>query len=166
MLFRPKIWIKSVLSIDKEFLDKHGIKALILDMDNTLSMHKHPEPEKGVMEWLDKMRELGIPMRVVSNNTEKRVAPLAKKLGLPYCYFGCKPLTFGISKAVKLMGVPAKNTAVIGDQIFTDIIAGNLKGTITILVEPFHIEDNCLFRLKRWAESLFFHRDYSKLERK
>lgn len=45
-------------------------------------------------------------MRIVSNNTNKRVAPLAKKLGLPFTANGCKPLTFGISKAIKIMGVP------------------------------------------------------------
>lgn len=72
-------------------------------------------------------------------------------------------LTFGISKAIKAMGVPKQNVAVVGDQIFTDIIAGNLKGAVSVLVEPFHMEDAWTFKLKRKAESLFFHRDYSKL---
>ena len=166
MLFRPQIWINSVLDINKEFLDKYNIKALVLDLDNTLSMHGNPAAENGVPEWLDYIRSLGIPMRVVSNNTNKRVKPLAEKLGLSYCANGCKPLTFGISKAIKMMGVPKKNTAVVGDQIFTDVIAGNLKGAISVLVEPFHLENTWTFRLKRKAEGLFFHRDYSKLERK
>ena len=77
MLFRPQIWINSVLDINKEFLDKYNIKALVLDLDNTLSMHGNPAAENGVPEWLDYMRSLGIPMRVVSNNTNKRVKPLA-----------------------------------------------------------------------------------------
>lgn len=166
MIFKPQIWINSVLDIDKDFLDKYNIKALVLDLDNTLSMHGNPAAESGIPEWLDEMRALGIPMRVVSNNTNKRVKPLAEKLGLEFCANGCKPLTFGISKAIKLMGVPKNNTAVVGDQIFTDIIAGNLGGAISVLVEPFHLEKTWTFRLKRKAENLFFHRDYSKLEKK
>lgn len=166
MLFKPHIWINSVLDIDRDFLIEHGIKALVLDMDNTLSMHGHHEPEQGIMQWLDEMRSLGIKMTVVSNNTNKRVSPLARKLGLQFCANGCKPLTFGITRAIRRMGVPKSCTAVVGDQIFTDIVGGNLKGVTTILVEPFHLENTWTFRLKRRAESLFFKRDYSKLERK
>ena len=77
-----------------------------------------------------------------------------------------QPLTFGISKAIKIMGVPKKQVAVVGDQIFTDVIAGNIKGAVSVLVEPFHMESAWTFKLKRKAESLFFHRDYSKLETK
>lgn len=78
-------------------------------------------------------------MRIVSNNTNKRVAPLAKKLGLPFTANGCKPLTFGISKAIKIMGVPKKQVAVVGDQIFTDVIAGNIK-----------VRCRCLLSLSIW----------------
>ena len=64
------------------------------------------------------------------------------------------------------MGVPKNQVAVVGDQIFTDIIAGNIKGAVSVLVEPFHMESAWTFRLKRKAENLFFHRDYSKLRSK
>lgn len=127
MIFKPQIWINSVLDIDEDFLDKYNIKALVLDLDNTLSMHGNPAAENGIPEWLQHMKNIGVPMRIVSNNTNKRVAPLAKKLGLPFTANGCKPLTFGISKAIKIMGVPKKQVAVVGDQIFTDVIAGNIK---------------------------------------
>lgn len=106
MIFKPQIWINSVLDIDEDFLDKYNIKALVLDLDNTLSMHGNPAAENGIPEWLEHMKNIGVPMRIVSNNTNKRVAPLAKKLGLPFTANGCKPLTFGISKAIKIMGVP------------------------------------------------------------
>lgn len=166
MIFKPQIWINSVLDIDEDFLDKYNIKALVLDLDNTLSMHGNPAAENGIPEWLEHMKNIGVPMRIVSNNTNKRVAPFAKKLGLPFTANGCKPLTFGISKAIKIMGVPKKQVAVVGDQIFTDVIAGNIKGAVSVLVEPFHMESAWTFKLKRKAESLFFHRDYSKLETK
>ena len=112
------------------------------------------------------MRALGIKMRVVSNNTNKRVAPLAAKLGLPFTANGAKPLTFGITRAMKAMNAGKSETLVVGDQIFTDIMAGNLKGVRTVLVEPFHLENTWTFKLKRRLESLVFKRDYSNLELK
>lgn len=166
MLFKPTYWLKSVLSIDEEFLRENGVSALVLDLDNTLSMHGNPAAEEGVTDWLDEMRRLGVKMRIVSNNTQKRVEPLAKKLGLPFTANGAKPLTFGISRAMKAMGSTKKDTLVVGDQIFTDVMAGNFKGVRTVLVEPFHLEKTWTFRLKRRLESAVFHRDYSKLERK
>ncbi len=166
MLFKPKYWLKNVLEIDEAFLRENNIAALVLDLDNTLSMHGNPVPEEGVPEWLDKMRAIGIKMRVVSNNTNKRVAPLAAKLGLPFTANGAKPLPFGIWRAVKAMGVKRRDCVVIGDQIFTDVLAGKISGVRTILVEPFHLEKTWTFRLKRKIESWVFHRDYSKLEMK
>ena len=164
-LFKPKIWIKNVFVINEGFLNRHGIKGLILDLDNTLSMHGSPAAEEGVEEWLSDMRRLGIKMSVVSNNTAKRVTPLANKLGLDFIPFGCKPLTFGISKAVKHLGLPKKNLAVVGDQIFTDVIGGNLSGIMTILVEPFYLESGRVFKMKRRLEGAFFKRDYSRLNK-
>ena len=164
MLFKPTYWLKSVLQIDEDFLESNGVSALVLDMDNTLSMHGNPAAEEGVVEWLDEMRSLGIKMRVVSNNTEKRVAPLAALLGLEYTANGAKPLTFGVTRAMRAMGADKARTLVVGDQIFTDIMAGNLKGVRTVLVEPFHLEKTWTFRLKRRLESVVFHRDYTKLE--
>lgn len=163
MLFKPKYWIKNVLEIDREFLDRYGIDALILDLDNTLSMHGDPAAEEGIPEWLDKMREMKVPMTVVSNNTNKRVAPLARKLGLPFIANGAKPLTIGINRALKFMGTDRKRTAVVGDQIFTDVMGGNFAGMPTILVEPFHTEKNIFFKIKRAAEGVVFRRDPSKM---
>ena len=164
MLFKPTFWLKSVLLIDGEFLKKNNVRALVLDMDNPLSMHDNPAAEDGVMEWLESMRSLGIKMRVVSNNTARRVAPLANMMGLEFTANGAKPLTFGVNRAVKAMGVKKSETLVIGDQIFTDVLAGNFAGIRTVLVEPFHLENKWTFRLKRRIESLVFHRDYTKLE--
>lgn len=164
MLFKPTFWLKNVLMIDENFLYENRVSALVLDMDNTLSMHGDPAAEDGVTEWLDKMRSLGVKMRVVSNNNKKRVEPLADKLGLPFIANGAKPLTFGVNRAVKAMGAKKSETLVIGDQIFTDVMAGNLAGMRTVLVEPFHLEKTWTFRLKRRIESLVFHRNYDDLE--
>ena len=164
MIFKPEFWLRNVLSIDESFLKDNKIEALILDLDNTLSMHGNPMEEEGITDWLAKMNGLGVKMMVVSNNTNRRVSPLAKKLGLSYIANGAKPLTFGINKALKSLGSDKSKTAVVGDQIFTDIMGGNFAGTRTILVEPFHLEKNILFKIKRKAESLVFKRDFSNLK--
>jgi hypothetical protein len=163
MLFKPTIWVKSVLSIDKNLLYKMRVKGLILDLDNTLSMHDNPAAEQGVMEWLAEMRTLGVRLMILSNNTAKRVEPLAAELGIDYIAFGCKPLTGGIHKAVKRLKLPKSQIALVGDQIFTDVMGGNLYFIKTILVEPFYLEDKWTFKLKRRIESVVFNRDFSKL---
>ncbi|MCM1335635.1 MAG: YqeG family HAD IIIA-type phosphatase [Bacteroides sp.] len=163
-IFRPTLWIRNVLAIDAAFLRENGIDALVLDLDNTLSMHGNPAAEEGVTEWLAEMRALGVPMMVVSNNSARRVAPLAKKLGLAFISSGTKPLPFGIKRAIRRLGVAPARTAVVGDQIFTDVMGGNFAGTKTILVEPFHLEKGILFKLKRAAEGFVFRRDFSRLK--
>lgn len=163
MIFTPTFWLKNVMQIDKAFLKKNRVRALILDMDNTLSMHDNPAAEDGILEWLDEMRGLGVKMRVVSNNNTRRVEPLARALGLEFTANGAKPLTFGVNRAVKAMKVSRRETLVVGDQIFTDVMAGNLAGIRTVLVEPFHLENKWTFKLKRRVESLVFHRDYRNL---
>ena len=158
MIFRPRFHIRNVLGINEEFLKENGIDALILDLDNTLSLHGAPAAEEGIPEWLDSMRALGVKMVVVSNNTNRRVAPLARKLGLPFVANGAKPLTIGITRALRHLGTPKERTAVVGDQIFTDVMGGNIAGAQTILVEPFYEEDNLFFKIKRAAENIVFRR--------
>jgi hypothetical protein len=159
-MFKPTINVENVLSIDKHLLYKLRVKGLILDLDNTLSKDGAPALEMGVGEWLDEMRALGVRMYIVSNNTPARVAPLAKKLGIEFVAFGCKPLPFGLHKAAGELGLHSSQIAIVGDQIFTDVIAGNLYGIKTILVEPFYLESSKLFRAKRAVEGFLFRRDF------
>ena len=147
------------MEIDETFIKSNHLRGFILDLDSTLSMHGSPAPEQGVTEWLKKMKKLGMKLIVLSNNTKKRVEPLAGELELDFISFGCKPLTLGISRALKKMRLPKKSVALVGDQIFTDILGGNLRGVPTILVEPFHMEDKASFKLKRKLESIVFKRD-------
>ncbi|MCL1881945.1 MAG: YqeG family HAD IIIA-type phosphatase [Oscillospiraceae bacterium] len=166
MLFKPTIWIKNVFQIDKKLLYKLGVRGLILDLDNTLSTHGNPNAEPGVPEWLECLRQLGVKMYIVSNNYEERVAPLAKNLNLGFISFGLKPLPFGIRKGVRALnkhGIPKSQVAIVGDQIFTDIMGGNLYGIKSILVEPFETEEYFSFKAKRKIEDLVFKRDFSKL---
>ncbi len=64
----------------------------------------------------------------------------------------CKPLTFGLTRACRRYGLKPRQVCLIGDQIFTDIVGGNLKGVLTVLVEPYELEHKWSFRLKRRLE--------------
>ncbi len=160
-LFVPDIMITSVTDITADFLRSYGIKGLVLDVDNTLTTHGNPTPAPGVLEWLDGMKQAGFQLTIVSNNTHQRVEPFANMLGLSFISMGCKPLTFGMTKACKRFGCRPKEIAVVGDQIFTDILGGNLKGMLTILVTPLAPEHGRFFQLKRRLEGPFI-RKYQK----
>ncbi len=133
-LLDPEYLFERVTKITPEFVKELGITNLLLDVDNTLTTQDNPEPAEGVVEWLDLMQSNGIKLMLVSNNHEPRVAPFANKLGLPYSYFSTKPLPRGFWKCFKHLGCNRKNTAVVGDQVLTDIIGAHLAGMKGFLV--------------------------------
>jgi len=153
-VFTPNRYLEKITRITPSFLKKQGIRGLILDIDNTLTYHNSPEIGCDILDWLDLMRQCGIKMTVVSNNNKPRVAPFAAKLGLDYVANGCKPLPFGMYTAIRRLSLPKEAIAVVGDQIYTDMIGGNLAGLFTILVQPFQTEDNLFFSVKRKLEAI------------
>lgn len=155
MLFKPTYVFNNVTEITVDFLNKHNIKGLLLDLDNTLTTHNNPVPSQSSLDWLDRMKESGIKMMIVSNNSSERVQPFAKELGLHFVPNGKKPLTFGYTQAIKEMGINKKNTAAVGDQIFTDILGSKLKGIRSLFVFPIEPENSLPFRFKRACEKPF-----------
>ena len=155
MIFKPTYVFNDITEITADFLQKNDINGLLLDLDNTLTTHNNPTPPQSSLDWLDRMREAGIKMMIVSNNSSERVTPFAKALGLPFVSRGLKPLTVGYTKAIKEMGLNKKNVAAVGDQIFTDVIGSNLKGIRSIFVFPIEPETSLPFRFKRAVEKLF-----------
>ena len=138
------------------FLKENNIKGIILDVDNTLSTHHGQVLTDGLSEWLVYMKENNIGLMVLSNSKEKRVKPFAQKINLPYISLGLKPLPFGYFRALKALGSKRKNTAIVGDQIFTDVLGGNLVGVKTVLLTPIKLESTAGFRFKRKLEKLIF----------
>ena len=152
MIFRPDIKLKRVTDITPKILKDRNITALILDVDNTLSTHHGQVLTEGLKGWLDLMRQNGIKLTVLSNSTKKRLTPFAKKIGLDFISLGLKPLPFGYLRALKRLGVKKENAAIVGDQIFTDTLGGNIVGLNTILLTPIKPETSLRFRMKRRVE--------------
>lgn len=154
-MFHATVALRSVLQIQPGLLRQYGIRGLMLDLDNTLTTHDNPAPAEGVLSWIGLMRQAGIAMMIVSNNRPHRVQPFAAALGLPFVAEGAKPLPRGFRLAQKRMQLPFSKLAVVGDQIFTDILGANLCGVKSIYVRPIQYENKGFLRVKRWLERPF-----------
>ena len=129
--------VESVKELEPETLKLRGITAIITDLDNTLVPWQHYEIMPGVIEWLAKLEVAGIKICIASNTIHTtRLKQLAETMNIPFVDRVRKPRTGGFRRAMNLMGSNTRNTAVFGDQIFTDILAGNRLGLHTILLRP------------------------------
>ena len=161
-LFVPDYIFKSIDCIDAEFLRARGIRALVLDVDNTLTAHGSQHLAPHVEHWLQEMRQAGVEMRICSNNFEKRVRPFAEKIGLPFVSFSLKPASRGLRLARRAFGLRKNEIALVGDQIFTDVLAAKLYGIPVLMVQPLAPDIKWNIRLKRHLEKPFLAAYYKK----
>lgn len=154
-MFKIDIALKSVLDITPELLSENNIKGLLLDLDNTLTTHDNPRPADGILDWIALMKSTGIKMIIVSNNHFERVRPFAEKLGLEFVCEGKKPLSDGFNRAQKRMNIPFSELAVVGDQIFTDVLGANWRRVRCIYVFPIEHEKKGFLKFKRRIEVPF-----------
>jgi uncharacterized protein len=135
--FCPTLRAASVTEVTPEFLAERGIRGLILDLDNTLVPWHGREVAPSIAAWTHAMREAGIKMCIVSNtHRPRRLRERAAHLGVEYVPSGGKPRRGGFYRAMAAMDLTVPETAVIGDQVMTDIWGGNRCGVLTILVDP------------------------------
>jgi HAD superfamily phosphatase (TIGR01668 family) len=158
--FFPDLILDNFKEVSYEILEKKNIKAIILDIDNTLVTYDQLEPTEDVISWVRDLQKKDIKLSIVSNAKAPRVEKFNKKLNLFIVSKAAKPSTYGFLKALEQMKVEPYQTAVIGDQIFTDIYGGKRANMLTILVKP--ISNNEIFpiRIKRWVEKFVFYRYY------
>lgn len=131
----PRYRFKSVLDITIEDLYKMGAKAIALDIDNTICNDGKENYIDGLEDWLAKVQNAGIKVMIISNAVGKRPRRVAEKLGLAHLSFARKPKADKLLKGAELMGVKINEMAMIGDQIFADIMAANRCGAIPVLVD-------------------------------
>ena len=156
MLLKPDIKLHGITDITVEILNKFDIKALLLDVDNTMSTHHGQALTEGLLEWIDRMNKNGIKLMVLSNSKRKRIEPFAERISLPCISLGCKPLPTGYLRGVRALGEKRKNVAIVGDQIFTDVLGGNLVGVKTVLLTPIKLEDGLSFKIRRNLEKKIY----------
>ncbi len=122
MLLYPNMYLNNATEIRVDFLNKNNIKGVLLDVDNTL-IDFNLKILNGAKEWCNMLKENNIKVCILSNtNKIEKVKKVAKELDIPYINFAKKPFKSGFIKAMNLLEIEAKNIAVVGDQIMTDVI--------------------------------------------
>jgi uncharacterized protein len=155
----PHLRVARVQDLTLPRLQAMGIDALLLDADCTLKRYGCEQCEPAVTAWLAELRAGGVGLCLVSNGLGPRIGRFANHLGLPFVARALKPLPLGCWRAVRTMGFQRARTAMVGDQLFADVLAGRLAGLTTILVDPIHPEEEPWFtRLKRGPERFLLAR--------
>ncbi len=162
MLITPEYVFKDVTRITPAFLAEKGITALVLDIDNTLTGDGSQELTDDVAAWLEEMKAAGIGLTLVSNGAPKRVAPFAKKLAMQYVCRAAKPLTLGLRVARRRLGVPRKQMAMVGDQLYCDRLAAALYGIPAFMVVPRGPDIGPQVKLKRKWERRHWQEYYDR----
>ena len=142
-LFRATYVADSIYDISVEALARRGIKLLLADLDNTLVPYGVPLPDQRLENWRDELYAYGITLFVLSNNRhEDRPRIFSEGLDVPFIGHAAKPYKRSFLRAMEEMHVTKEQTAIVGDQIFTDVLGGNRAGISTILVKPIRLAGN------------------------
>ena len=163
-IFFPGEYLDSTYVIDFDKLYNDGYRGVIFDVDNTLVPHGAPADERAI-ELFAHLKELGFSCMLLSNNKEPRVKSFNDVVQVNYMFKANKPFPANYRKAMEILGTNTENTLFVGDQIFTDVMGGNLAGIRTILVKPIHPKEEIQIVIKRVPEKvvLFFYKIARKL---
>jgi HAD superfamily phosphatase (TIGR01668 family) len=148
----PHLQLASVLDLEAVHLRALRLDGLLLDLDCTLKDHGADEFCAGVADWVRALRDCGFRLCLLSNGRPTRIERFARQLLIPFVAGALKPLPFGCRVALRKLGLPPTRTALVGDQIFADVLAGRLAGLFTILVRPTTTKEPWFTRLKRPLE--------------
>ena len=151
---KPEKVYKDLARIPWDELSSSGIKTALLDFDNTLGRDHATEPEEFSYNCVKMIEEKGIKCCLVSNAKSGRSAKIAEMLGVPCVTYANKPGTSGVIKAMELMNSKPATSVMVGDQIFTDVIAGNRAGLRTFMVEKLYKPEIWYVMLKRPFEKI------------
>ncbi len=154
MLMVPDEYVTDVTQIEPKDLEHRGIDAVICDVDNTLVPYGSEEIPSDTLSWFGSLREQGLKIALVSNALSRRVTRVACMLDVPAVPQANKPRRGGYRRALDMLQAEPERTAVIGDQLFTDVIGGNRLGMYTVLVVPLTGNDFVGTRIVRFVERL------------
>lgn len=149
----PSLYLDSVKNINPTLLKKNNIKGLILDVDNTL-IDYYRNLVDGAEKWCEELKNEGIKCIILSNsNKRSKVEEVAEKLNIDYIMFAKKPLKSGFKRALNKLELKPEEVAVVGDQLFTDVIGAKRMNMFSILVKQVGEKDIFITKLKRPIEN-------------
>jgi uncharacterized protein len=137
-LLTPTLIVRHVGDVTAEVLARRGLRAVVCDLDNTLVPWREEQTTEEVTAWLLTLKAAGIGVCIASNTHRlSRLNRVADRLGILHVPGNAgKPGTRGLRRALTLLNAEPSESAMVGDQVFTDIVAGNRLGLTTILVNP------------------------------
>lgn len=143
----------SIYELTGESLRQVGISLLLADLDNTLIPYGETMPGDALRQWLQDLNAHGVTLFLLSNSRKATRAPnFAKALGIDYLCHAGKPKVGGYYTAMERYNIQPQDCAMVGDQIFTDILGANRAGVRSILVKPISLAGNPGRYLRYWAE--------------
>ena len=160
--FLPSFFISKYSDLPIHLLKHYSIKLLVCDIDNTLVPYYKLLSSPGNKKFYKKLKKNKIELVLVSNNLNKRVKLFADSLGVKEYYsFTRKPFSRILKNLCKNKNLDKKQIAILGDQIFTDILMANIFGCMSILVPPILSYD----KSSSWITNLIEHFIYKRLSR-
>jgi HAD superfamily phosphatase (TIGR01668 family) len=153
--FHPDHRFATVDEISPAWLRARGITALLVDADDTLVPGDNRPVSAAAVTWVENLKGAGIVVAILSNGTPGRVTALAERLGVIAFALSGKPFPRAFRRALRSIGRQPQETAMVGDQLFTDILGARWAGLHTILVTPLtrgrHAHTRAIRRLEAWA---------------
>lgn len=136
-LLQPNLILQgTILHLTPDILKQYGLKGLVLDVDETLVPFRATQASAELLPWVEEVRQVASLWLVSNNISEARIRRIGKALDLPYTFGAGKPSRRKVRQAVEAMGLPVEQVGMVGDRLFTDVLAGNRLGLFTVLVEP------------------------------
>ncbi len=137
LLLQPDLILgDTIINLTPDILERHYLKGLILDVDETLVPLKQKEVSVDLQQWVEEMKQVASIWLVSNNLSQTRIGNIANSLNLPFITGAKKPSRRKLHEAAIAMNLAIEEVAMVGDRIFTDVLAGNRLGMFTILVEP------------------------------
>jgi len=151
----PDAIVERVEDISTELLAEWGVRGVVLDLDNTIVPWNTSDVAPGVRAWVIGLRDARIGVCVLTNNYTRRASSVARLLDIPIIKAAFKPSPMAFRSALARMSIDAEEGAVVGDQLYTDILGGKLVGMRAVLVNPLSTREFVTTRFVRWLERPF-----------
>ncbi|MCL2842411.1 MAG: YqeG family HAD IIIA-type phosphatase [Oscillospiraceae bacterium] len=137
----PDITAPDVFSVTPQLLTDKGVTLLMLDLDNTLSPYSEDLPPSRLLAWMEALQGAGVTLYIISNNrSRERIRRYAEACGISHVARAKKPSPKALHAAMKELGRQPEQTALMGDQIFTDGLAANRAGAVSIVIKPLEMK--------------------------
>ena len=161
-LLLPTYRINSVFDIKVEFLKEQNIETLIFDADSTLIQAKSRSVDKSVINKLGELEKSGINILIASNGRVDRINEIFSKHSIKAYPMCLKPLPFKLGRLIGKNG--RKTAAIVGDQLFTDILCANFLGIRSFMTEPYGNDRGMFMKTKRRIEKRILNRKTKEVD--